>query len=110
MIEFSCPADINIFRKINKKINTYGPLLRKLQILYLEYIFEMIAAVVGALSYVPKCLIPYLSELGFNNIEISKIIQKMQNVSVSGTMKICKIFLNFNDGYGNLNIFNHIFN
>ena len=56
IIKFNCPAVINIPRKINEKMNTYGPLLRNLQILYPEYKFEMIPFVVGALGYVPKCL------------------------------------------------------
>ena len=92
IIEFSCPADINISKKINEKMNSYGPLLRNLQILYPEYKFEMIPIVVGALGYVLNCLTQYLSQLGFNNIKIRKIIRKMQNISVSGTVKICKTF------------------
>ena len=97
VIAFSCPADINISRKINENMNAYAPLLRNLQILYPEYKFEMIPTVVGALGYVPKCLTQYLRQLGFNTIELRKIIRKMQNVSVSGTVKICKTFLKFND-------------
>ena len=94
VIAFSCPADINISRKIDENMNTCGPLLR---ILYPEYKFEMIAIVVGALDYVPKCLTQYLRQLGFNTIELRKTVRKMQNVSVSGTVKICKTFLKFND-------------
>ena len=55
IIEFSCPTDINISRKINKKMMIYGPFLRKLQILYPEYKFEMIPIVAGAFGYVTKC-------------------------------------------------------
>ena len=78
-------------------MNTYGPLFKNLQILYPEYKFEMIPIIVGAIGYAPKCLTQYLSQLGFNNIEIRKIIRKMQNISVSGTEKICKTFLKFSD-------------
>ena len=88
IIKFSCPADIDISRKIDGKMNTYGLLLRNLQILYQEYKFEMIPIVVGALGYVPKCLTQYLSQLGFNTIKIRKVIRKMQNISVSGTVKM----------------------
>ena len=45
----------------------------------------MIPIVVGALGYVLKCLTHYLSQLGFSNIKIRKIIRKMQNIRVSGT-------------------------
>ena len=34
----------------------YGPFLRKLQILYPEYKYEMIPIVAGGFGYVPKCL------------------------------------------------------
>ena len=40
----------------------------------------MILIVFGALGYVPKYLTQYLSQLGFNNIEIRKILRKMQNI------------------------------
>ena len=53
-------------------MNIYGPLLRTLQILYPEYKFQMMPIVVGALGYVLKCLTQYLSQLGFNNIEIKE--------------------------------------
>ena len=71
----------------------YGPFLRKLQILYPEYKFEMIPIVAGAFGYVTKCWTRFLSQLGFDNIEIREIIRKMQNISVSGTVKIRKTFL-----------------
>ena len=37
IIEFSCPLDININKKVNKKLENYGPLVRNLQIMYPEY-------------------------------------------------------------------------
>ena len=73
IIEFSCPADVNISRKINEKMNTYGSLLRNLQTLCTEEKFEYMSIVVGALGYVPKCLTKYLCQLGFNTIEIRKM-------------------------------------
>ena len=97
IIEFSCPAGIIVLRKIDQKMNIYCPLLRNLQILYPEYKFDMIPIVVGALGYVPKCLTQYLCQLGINIIKIRKIIRKMQNISVSGTVRICKTFLKFNN-------------
>ena len=72
IIEFNCPADTNISRKTDEKLNSYGPLLRNLQILYPDYKLEMRPIVFGALGYVPKCLTQYLCQLGFNNIEIRK--------------------------------------
>ena len=43
--------------------------------------------VVGAFGDVPKCLTRFLSQFGFDNIEIR------ENISVSGTVKIRKTFL-----------------
>ena len=89
IIEFSCPADINISRNIGEKMNTYGPLLRNLQIFYQEYKFEVIPIVIGAPGHVPKCLTQYLSQLGFNNIEIRKI-KKCKILVFLVHLKICK--------------------
>ena len=49
--------------------------------------------IVGAFGDVPKCLTRFLSQFGFDNIVIREIISKMQNISVSGTVKIRKTFL-----------------
>ena len=67
IIKFSC-SRYQYSRKIDEKMNTYGQLLRNLRILYPEYKFEMIHIVFGPFSYVLK------SQLGFNNMEIRKII------------------------------------
>ena len=57
----------------------------------------MIRIVVGTVGYVQKCLTQYLSQLGFNTTKIRKIIRKMQNISISGTVKTYKTFFKFND-------------
>ena len=57
----------------------------------------MVPIVIGALVYVPKCLEMYIHQLGFNKIETEKLVRKLQNMSASGTVKICKIFLSFHD-------------
>ena len=68
-----------------------------LQILYPKYKFEVTPVVVGALSYVPKCLTQCFCQFVFNNIKVRKIIRNMQNISVSCTVKICKAFFKFNN-------------
>ena len=95
IVEFSCPADINITQKVNDKINVYGLLIRNLQIMYPKYKFNMIPIIVGALGYIPKCLTSYLQDLGFDGNEATVHIMKMQNVVACGTVKICKTFLRF---------------
>ena len=39
-IEFSCPLDIKINRKVNEKLQNYGPLVHNLQIMYSKYKFQ----------------------------------------------------------------------
>ena len=88
----SCPADVNISRKIDEKLNNYAPLVRNMEIMYNDYKFVVFPIIIGALGYVPKCLSKYLFQLGFNNLEINRLIQKLQNISACGTVKICKTF------------------
>ena len=64
IIEISCPADVNITKKVEEKLNNYGPLIRNLQIMYPHYKFQMVPIVIGALGYVPKCLEMYIHQLG----------------------------------------------
>ena len=65
--------------------------------MYSHYKFQMVAFVIGALGYVPKCLEieMYIHQLGFNKIETE--VQKLQNLSASDTVKICKTFLSSHD-------------
>ena len=65
--------------------------------MYSHYKFQMVPFVIGALGYVPKCLEMYIRELGFDEIETEKLGQKLQNLSASGTVKLCKTFLSFHD-------------
>ena len=90
----SCPADVNISRKIDEKLNNYAPLVRNMEIMHNDYKFVVVPIIIAALGYVPKCLSKYLFQLGFNNLEINRLIRKLQNISACGTVKICKTFLN----------------
>ena len=65
--------------------------------MYLCYKFEIASTVVRAMGYVPKCLITYLKMVVFEGKEIKLLIRQMQVKSISGSVKICKTFLNFND-------------
>ena len=51
------------------------------------------------MGYVPKCLVTYLKMVGFEGkeIKLKLLIRRMQVKSISGSVKICKTFLNFND-------------
>ena len=80
-------------------MNNYAPLIRNMQIMYPKYKFVMVPIIVGALGYIPKSLKTNIKELGFNEVETRKLIRKLQNVSVIGTVKICKTFLKFYAGF-----------
>ena len=97
VIDFSCPCDINLINKTTEKINTYGPLIRNLQISYPQYRFEMIPIVVIALGYVVKSLITYVKQLGFEDKDAIFVIRKLQILATSGTVKTCQTFLKFNE-------------
>ena len=101
--EFSCLLDININRKVNEKLERYGPLVRTLQIMYSEYKSQVASTVIGAMGYVPKSLINYLKMSGFNENESKVLISKLEIKSISDTVKICKTFLNFKDLFRDFN-------
>ena len=92
IIEFSCPCDVNLIGKTSNKINTYGPLIRNLQISYPQYRFEMIPVIIGSLGYIAKSLMTYVEQLGFEEKDAIYVIRKLQSLATVGTVKICKTF------------------
>ena len=84
VIEFSCPADINVSRKVKEKVAAYGPLIRNLQIIYKDYRFKMLPAVVGALGTITNATKESLKEMKFSKIETNKLLRKLQNNSGRG--------------------------
>ena len=49
------------------------------------------------MGYVPKCLVTYLKMVGLEGKDIKQLIRRMQMKSISGSVKISKTFLNFNE-------------
>ena len=95
VVEFSCPTDINVSKKVSEKENIYGSLIRSMQLLYSDYKFELISIIVGALGLIPTCLLQGIEHLGFTGKESNRIINVLQQKSIIGTLKICKMFLSF---------------
>ena len=95
IIEFSCPADVNVTRKAAEKLENYGPLIRTLQLTYPEFKFSFIPVIIGALGTVPKNLLENIKQLNFNEKEAKNIIKAIQQRAIIGSVKICKTFLNF---------------
>ena len=63
VIEFSSPSYINISHKIQEKMKNYAPLLRNIKMHYLDYRFEILPTISGALGYAPKGLFKYMNGL-----------------------------------------------
>ena len=95
VVEFSCPNDVNVTKKIQEKEDNYGPLLRAMQITYPEYRFSFVPIIVGALGTIPKELKTSIIKLGFNNDEAHIMIKFIQQKSILGSVKIVKTFLKF---------------
>ena len=95
VIEINCPPDVNVTKKTQEKKDNYGPLMRMLQLVYPDYTFTFIPVIIAALDTIPKDLATNIKKLGFADKETKQIVQRIQQKSIIGTMKICKTFLNF---------------
>ena len=58
----------------------------------------MLPVVVGAPGTIPNAIKGSLKETKFSKIEINKLLRKLQNNSIRGTIKICKTLMNMNLG------------
>jgi hypothetical protein len=95
VIEIACPLDVNVLGKEKEKELIYAPLLRNMQLLHPNYSFSFIPIIVGATGYVSHNLKEQLLRLGLQKKSVPRLISKMQEQSVSGTVKIVKTFLQF---------------
>ena len=82
-------------------MKSYGQFVRNLQIMYPDYKFQVAPIVVAGMGSVQKCLANYLQMIGFSEKESKVLIPKLVIKSITGTMKICKMFLNFSDPFNN---------
>ena len=96
IIEYSCPADVNVSKKVLEKENIYGPLIRNMQLLYPKFQFTFVPIIIGALGCIPNSLHNSRSQLWILvKTNAKQLIKKLQILAISGTVKICKTFLNF---------------
>ena len=75
----------------------YGPLIRNMQIMYENYSFMFKPFIFGPLTHTKMHINKYFLNifLGFTKNETRKLVQKLQVLSVTGTVRICKTFMNF---------------
>ena len=65
--------------------------------MYNDYTFKMLPIIVGALGTIPKATRESLIKLGFPKKDINRIIRKMQEQVIKGTVQICKTFMRFSE-------------
>ena len=65
MIEFGFPADIDVTRKVEEKVATFGPLIRDLQVIYKDFHCKILLFVIGALGTISKATKENLRERKF---------------------------------------------
>ena len=94
-VEFSCPADVNIPKKVSEKQNMYGLPICSIQLLYPDYKFEFNPIIVEALGSIPTCLLLGIERLGLTGKKSNRITNDLQQMSITGTVKIFKTFLGF---------------
>ena len=65
--------------------------------MFKDYRFKMLPVVVGALGIILNTTKESLKEMKFSEIEIKKLLRKLQNNSVRGLVKFCKTFMKFSE-------------
>ena len=84
-----------ITKKEQEKLSTCITVIQNLQIMYPDYQYQITPSIVAALGSIPKSVNGYVCQLGFDNMEVKRILQKLLSISVIDTAKICKSFLKF---------------
>ena len=83
--------DVNIDKNIKLKQDNYMLLTSELKRLYPEYDFDIVPIVFGATGLITSNLIKGLKQLGIEDID--KVVLKCQQLSLLGTLKIVKSFM-----------------
>ena len=78
IVEFSCPADVNVTKKIQEKEDNYAPPICMLQVTYPEYRFSFIPVILGAMGAIPIDLKSNTKKLGFDENEAAKLMKMIQ--------------------------------
>ena len=81
--------------RFQRRRTYYGSLIRNMQMMYENYRFMFIPIIVGVLGHVPECLFTNIQNLGFTKNETKKLAKKLQVLSVTRIVKICKKFMSF---------------
>ena len=74
------------------KIDDYIPLVDQLQRIHPSYKYTVIPVIVGALGTIPKTLKDSLLKIGLQKVKLPAVIERIQKLALTGTMKIVKNF------------------
>ena len=92
MIEFSCPADINVTEKAVEKLENYGPLIRTLQLAHPNYKFSFVPIIIGSLGTVPNDLHENISQLDFKKNSLMILSKQFNKGLLQARLKYAKFY------------------
>ena len=90
IIDICVPLDQNIKSNEKEKRDKYAALAVALKRLYPEYNFSIIPVVLGATGLITNSLLHNLKEAGFKDHECERLVPKLQQKALLGSMKIIK--------------------
>ena len=90
IIDICVPLDENVKSNEKEKRDKYAALAVALKRLYPEYTYSIIPIVVGATGLVTNSLLQNVKDIGFNEQECKRIVPKLQQKALLGSMKVIK--------------------
>ena len=92
IVDICVPLDTNVELRHTTKIDDYIPLVDQLQRIYPAFKYTVIPVIVGALGTIPKTLKDSLLKIGLQKVKLPAVIERIQKLALTGTMKIVKNF------------------
>ena len=85
---------MNVKTNEKEKTDKYQALAVALKRLYPEYSYSVTPIVLGATGLITDSLLHNLKEIGFDDQECQKIVRKLQQKALLGSMKVIKSAMN----------------
>ena len=92
IVDICVPLDTNVELPHTTKTDDYIPLVDQLQRLYPAYNYTVIPVIVGKFGTIPKTLKDSLLKIGLQKVKLPAVIERIQKLAMTGTMKIVKNF------------------
>ena len=94
IIDICVPLDVNVKTNEKEKTDKYQALAVALKRLYPGYSYSVTPIVLGATGLITNSLLHNLKEIGFDDQECQKIVRKLQQKALLGSMKVIKSAMN----------------